>query len=143
MSDKRDNLSILKEGIKDEIRPIEVTGISQLLIEVDHPFLIVLPNSEESGKFYKDLNFFLSNQNNGPSPDLRRIFIFPSYDISPLTGLSPPKELVRQRIEALYALSTLRDAVVVTSLEALMSRLLPKKARLTISLLMRRSTGMI
>ena len=60
MSDKRDNLSILKKGIKNKIRPIEVTGItgsalayllSQLLIEIDHPFLIVLPNSEESGKF--------------------------------------------------------------------------------------------
>jgi len=136
MSDKRDNLSILKKGIKDEIRTIEVTGItgsvlayllSQLFIDVDHSFLIVLPNSEESEKFYKDLDFFLSNQNNGPSPDLRRIFLFPSYDISPLTGLSPPKELVRQRIEALYALSTVRDAVVVTSLEAIMSRLLPKK----------------
>ena len=136
MSDKRDNLSILKKGIKDEIRPIKVTGItgsalayllSQLLIEGDHPFLIVLPNSEESEKFYKDLDFFLSNQNNGALPDLRRLFLFPSYDVSPLTGLSPPKELVSQRIEALYALSTVRDAVVVTSLEALMSRLLPKK----------------
>jgi len=91
MSDKRDNLSILRKGIKDEIRPIEVAGItgsalayllSQLFIEGDHPFLIVLPNSEESEKFYKDLDFFLSNQNNGPSPDLTRIFLFPSYDIS-------------------------------------------------------------
>ncbi|MBW2334794.1 MAG: DEAD/DEAH box helicase, partial [Deltaproteobacteria bacterium] len=136
MLDKRDNLNILKKGIKDEIRPIEVTGItgsalayllSQVFIEVDHAFLVVLPHSEESEKFYKDLDFFLSNQNNGLSPDLRRIFLFPSYDISPLTGLSPPKELVRQRIEALYALSTVRDAVVVTSLEAIMSRLLPKK----------------
>jgi len=136
MSDKRDNLSTLKKGIKDKIRLIEVTGItgsalayllSQLLIEVDHPFLIVFPNSKESGKFYKDLDFFLSNQNNSPSPNHRRLFLFPSYDISPLTGLSPPKELVSQRIEALYAISTLSNTVVVTSLEALMSRLLPKK----------------
>ena len=136
MSDKRDNLYTLKKGIKDKIRLIEVTGItgsalvfllSQLLIEVDHPCLIILPNSEESGKFYKDLNFFLPRQNNGSSQDYRRLFLFPSYDISPLTGLSPPKELVSQRIEALYALSTLRDAIVVTSLEAIISRLLPKK----------------
>jgi len=139
MSDKRDNLALLKKGVKDKISPIEVTGItgsalayllSQLLIEVEHPFLIVTPNSEESEKFYKDINFFLSNQNNGLSPDSKRIFLFPSYDISPLTGLSPPKELVRQRIEALYALSTVRNAVVVTSLEAIMSRLLPKKTLL-------------
>ncbi|MCD6264423.1 MAG: transcription-repair coupling factor [Deltaproteobacteria bacterium] len=136
MSDKRDNLVILKKGIKDKIRPIQVTGItgsalayllSQLLTEIDHPCLMVFPNSEEAGKFYKDLQFFLPNQNNGSLPDLRRLFLFPSYDVSPLTGLSPPKELVSQRIEALYALSTVRDAVVVTSLEALMSRLLPKK----------------
>ena len=133
------NLRILKKGIKDKIRLIEVTGItgsalayltSQLFIEVNRSCLIVLPNSEESGKLYQDLNYFFPNQNNGASPDHRRLFLFPSYDVSPLTGLSPPKELVSQRIEALYALSTVRDAVVVTSLEALMSRLLPKKTLL-------------
>ncbi|GAG56423.1 unnamed protein product, partial [marine sediment metagenome] len=78
-----------------------------------------------AGRFYKDLDFFLSNQNN------KGVFLFPSYDISPLTGLSPPKELISQRIETLYSLSTSPDPVVVTSLEALMTRLLPKEILLT------------
>jgi transcription-repair coupling factor (superfamily II helicase) len=130
MSSRRDNLTILKRAIRDKIRLIQVAGItgsplayllSQILGEIEHPCLIMLPNSDEAGKFYTDLNFFLPNQNN------KRVFLFPSYDISPLTGLSPPKELVSQRIEALYALSTSNDPVVVTSLEALIIRLLPKE----------------
>ncbi|MFO8166009.1 MAG: CarD family transcriptional regulator, partial [Desulfatiglandales bacterium] len=139
MSDKRDKFSILKKGIQDKIRHMEVTGItgsalayllSQLFIEVDHPCLIIFPYSEESGLFFKNLNYFFPNQNNGVSSAHKRLFFFPSYDVSPLTGLSPPKELISQRIEALYALSTMRDPVVVTSLEAIMSRLLPKKTLL-------------
>lgn len=134
MSEKIDNLTTVKRGIKDKVKLIEVTGItgsalayllSQLLTEIVHPCLIILPNSEEAGRFYKDLDFFLSNQNN------KGVFLFPSYDISPLTGLSPPKELISQRIEALYSLSTSTDPVVVTSLEALMTCLLPKEILLT------------
>ncbi len=134
MSEKIDNLTIVKRGIKDKVKLIEVTGItgsalayllSQLLTEIVHPCLIILPNSEEAGRFYKDVDFFLSNQNN------KGVFLFPSHDISPLTGLSPPKELISQRIETLYALSTSTDPVVVTSLEALMTRLLPKEILLT------------
>ena len=72
MSEKIDNLTIVKRGIKDKVKLIEVTGItgsalayllSQLLTEIVHPCLIILPNSEEAGRFYKDLDFFLSNQN--------------------------------------------------------------------------------
>ena len=133
------NLRILKKGLKDKRRRVEVTGVTgsalaylvyQLFFEVNHSCLIVLPDSEESGKLYQDLNYFFPHQNSGALPEVRRIFLFPSYDVSPLTGLSPPKELVSQRIEALYALSTVHNAVVVTSLDALMSRLLPKKVLL-------------
>ncbi len=140
MSGKRDNLTIIKSGIKDKIRPIEVTGItgsalayllSQLLNDIDNPCLIILPNSEEAGRFYKDVDFFLPNKGNRSSPGPKRVLLFPSYDISPLTGLSPPKELISQRVEALYCLSTSQDAVVITSLEALMTCLLPKDMLLT------------
>ncbi len=134
MSHNRDNLSLLKKGIQDKVTLAEVTGVSgsglayllsQLLSEIDHTCLIILPNSEEAGTFYKDLDFFVPNQNS------ERVLLFPSYNISPLTGLSPPKELISQRIEALYALATEKDSVVVTSLEAIMVRLVPKEVLLS------------
>jgi transcription-repair coupling factor (superfamily II helicase) len=130
MPEKRDNLTILKREIKHKAKLLEVTGItgsalayllSQLLVEIANPCLIILPHSEEAGEFYKDLDFFLPSQKN------KRVLLFPSYDISPQTGLSPPKELISQRIEALYFLSTSNDPIVVTSLEAIMTRLLPKE----------------
>jgi len=135
MSEKLDNLTTIKRGIREKIRRIEVAGIkgsalayllSQLLTERDHPFLVILPRSEDAAIFFKDLDFFLSNQNHRPIPDHNKAFLFPSYDILPLTGLSPPKELVSQRLEALYSLSSVDNSIVITSLEALMIRLLPK-----------------
>ncbi|MBW2339661.1 MAG: transcription-repair coupling factor [Deltaproteobacteria bacterium] len=134
MSHNRDNLSLLKKGIQDRVALAEVTGVSgsalayllsQLLSEIDHTCLIILPGSEEAGAFYKDLDFFVPNQNK------KRVLLFPSYNISPLTGLSPPKQLISQRIEALYALSTEKNSVVVTSLEAIMVRLVPKEVLLS------------
>ena len=134
MSHNRDNLSLLKRGIQSKVALAEVTGVSgsglayllsQLLGEIYHTCLIILPSSEEAGAFYKDLDFFAPNQNS------KRVLLFPSYNISPLTGLSPPKELISQRIEALYALSTAKDSVVVTSLDAIMVRLVPKEVLLS------------
>ncbi|NVL93377.1 MAG: transcription-repair coupling factor, partial [Desulfobacterales bacterium] len=130
MSEKRDKLAIIRDAIKDGIRSIEVAGIagsslayllSQILAELERPCLIVLPNSEEARGFYGDLDFFLPHHGD------KRVCLFPSYDISPLMGLSPPRELISQRIEALYSLSTLTDPAVVTSLDALLMRILPKE----------------
>ncbi len=130
VSEKRDKLAIIRDAIKDGIRSIEVAGIagsglayllSRILAELECPCLIVLPDSEEARGFYGDLDFFLPHHGD------KRVCLFPSYDISPLMGLSPPRELISQRIEALYSLSTSTDPAVVTSLDALLMRILPKE----------------
>jgi transcription-repair coupling factor (superfamily II helicase) len=130
VSEERDKRAIIRNAIKDGIRSIEVVGItgsglayllSQILAELERPCLIVLPNSEEARGFYGDLDFFLPHHGD------KRVCLFPSYDISPLMGLSPPRELIRRRIEALYSLSTSTDRAVVTSLDALLMRILPKE----------------
>ena len=138
MSEKKDKLKTIEKGIESNIGLIEVTGItgsplayalSQVLRDIVYPCLIILPDPEEAGVFYRDLNFFIprNNNNNEPSSDQKRVSLFPSYDISPLAGLSPPKELISRRIEALYTLSTSNNAIVVTSLDSLMNRVLPKR----------------
>ena len=134
MGPNTDKVALLKRAVANNEPLTEVTGVSGsalayllslLLAEIGHPCLIILPGSEEAGAFYKDLDFFLSGGNE------RRLLLFPSYTISPLTGLSPPKELISQRIEALYCLATAENPVVVTSLEAIMTRLVPKDALLS------------
>jgi transcription-repair coupling factor (superfamily II helicase) len=128
MSDRINKINTIKREIKNKTSLIEVIGISgsaasyllaQALTEASHPFLIILPSPEEAREFYRDLIFFLPEQ-------AKKIFLFPAYDISPLAGLSPPKELISQRVGALYALSTSQDAIVVTSANAIMVNLIPK-----------------
>ncbi len=128
MFDRFDSINKISRGIENKKRLIEVIGISgsatnyvlaEAVREFNHPFLIILPSADEAKIFYKDLIFFLSKQ-------AERIFLFPAYDVSPFTGLSPPKELIGERIGALYALSTLQDAIVVTSIDAIMMNLMPK-----------------
>ncbi|MBW1800375.1 MAG: transcription-repair coupling factor [Deltaproteobacteria bacterium] len=62
------------------------------------------------------------------STGVRRLYDFPIYDISPLTGLSPHRDVVTRRLQALYAISTEEQPVVVTSVEAILLRVLPKEA---------------
>ncbi len=75
----------------------------------------------------KDMDFFFATQNKRSTPEKSGVFLFPPYDISPLTGLSPPKELISQRIEAIYSLCSMDNPLVITCVEALVTRLLPKE----------------
>jgi transcription-repair coupling factor (superfamily II helicase) len=135
-----DNLRRLKKAVRQGVSPIEVEGaagsataflLSQLRADIAHPCLVVLSSQQEASAFFRDLEFFLDDQNQQSKTGTNNLFLFPSYDISPLTGLSPPKEVVSQRIEALYALSTLDNPIVITSLKALLTRLLPKEMLLS------------
>ncbi len=135
-----DNLTRLKRAVRQGVNHIGVAGargsapaylLSQVRADIAHPCLAVLPSQEDASALYKDLDFFLTTQNHRLTPEKSGVFLFPSYDISPLTGLSPPKELVSQRIEAIYSLSSLNNPIVITSLEALVTRLLPKEMLLS------------
>jgi len=135
-----DSLTRLTRAVQQGVSPIEVTGargssaayiLSRLRDDIARPCLVILPSQEEASAFFRDLEFFLAGQNHQLAPEKNALFIFPSYDISPLTGLSPPKELITQRIEALYALCCLNNPIVVASVEALLTHLLPKEMLLT------------
>jgi transcription-repair coupling factor (superfamily II helicase) len=131
------NLTTLKEWINENIRSVSVLGLSgaaqpyflaQFLADLDKPCLILLPHKKEAERLSKELLFFLS----GPGPlsasEAGRLHEFFPYDISPLTGLSPHTEVVNERIQALYALLSDKNPIIITSLEALFQRIMPKKA---------------
>ncbi|MEW6669706.1 MAG: transcription-repair coupling factor [Thermodesulfobacteriota bacterium] len=102
--------------------------LAGLLVEVQRPCLILLPTAREAARFYRELEFFLPVQAAGGDPDERRLFDFPVYDLSPLSGLSPHKEVVGRRIQALYALMSREAPIVITSVEPFQTRVLPKEA---------------
>ncbi|MGE5840500.1 MAG: CarD family transcriptional regulator, partial [Deltaproteobacteria bacterium] len=126
----------LKKWMDEGIRNLRVTGLSGsarayclagLLLEVERPSLVVLPTAREAKRFLRELEFFLPKGCAGGEIGERRLYSFPIYDISPLKGLSPHREIVSKRLEALYALVSEKAPVVVTSTEAALFRILPKE----------------
>ena len=132
-----DNLPRLKNWIDEGVSAVSVTGLSgsaqsyyfaQFLADIKTPSLIILPDRKEAERLNKELQFFMS------TPDIRdtagsvRLLDFPPYDVTPLTGLSPHREVSTRRLQALYALMSEGNPVVVTSLDAIFFRILPKEA---------------
>ena len=112
-------------GIENAARTFFVSG---LMLEQERPFLVILPKAKDAIRFMRELQFFLPVGFVSGSQSEKRLFDFPAYDISPLTGLSPHRNIINRRLQALYALTTCKNPVLVTSLEALLLKIVPKSA---------------
>lgn len=55
----------------------------------------------------------------------RPILVYPGHEIPPYTPLSPDQQISAARISTLYRLGEKNDAVIVTSIEALLRRVMP------------------
>ncbi|MBL7212280.1 MAG: transcription-repair coupling factor [Desulfobacteraceae bacterium] len=132
-----ENLTTLKAWIRDGERATRVTGLSgsarsfffaQFLSDFDRPALVILPEKKEAERLFRELQFFMSDNGGRLGDHELRLYEFLPYDMSPLTGLSPHREVVTKRLQALYALISYKNPVIITSLQALLFRVLPKNA---------------
>ena len=137
MHSRNQHLVTLKRWLEQGAKELRVTGtsgsarvylLSQLLADRGGPSLVVLPSAKEARRFYKELAFFLPMAFSRARPGDRRLYDFPIYDISPLTGLSPHRDVVTRRLQTLYALGSEQNPMVVTSVEALTLKVLPQNA---------------
>jgi transcription-repair coupling factor (superfamily II helicase) len=137
MVDENRYIASLKAWIDEGERELRVTGLSgaarpfflaRLLAYIERPCLVVLPQAKDAMRFYREMEFFLPESSILSEPGKRRLYDFPIYDLSPLTGLSPHKDVVTRRLQALYTLATEKNPVVVTSIDAILLRILPKEA---------------
>ena len=134
------SIDTLKEWLDTGAGSMAVLGLSgsaetyffaRVLAGLDRPCIVVLPDRKGAERLYKGLQFFLSGPEADEASSSLRLQQFFVYDMSPLTGLSPHRELVTRRIRALYALTSDRSPIVVTSIEALCFRIIPKESLLT------------
>jgi transcription-repair coupling factor (superfamily II helicase) len=137
MITKNSHLDTLKTWIKEGARDISVASISgsarsffmaELFVEIERPFIVLLPNAKDASRFYRELSFFLPESYGRNTPGDRGLYDFPAYDISPLSGLSPHRNVINRRLRALYSLVSEKNPIVVTSLEAVLFKILPKDA---------------
>ncbi|MBN1627652.1 MAG: hypothetical protein JW944_14110, partial [Deltaproteobacteria bacterium] len=137
MNIKNQYLDTLKARINEGARDISVASISgsarsffmsELFVEVGRPFLVLLPNARDAARFTRELSFFLPETYSMNEPGERGLYDFPAYDISPLSGLSPHRNVINRRLRTLYALTSEKNPIVATSPEAILFRIMPKDA---------------
>jgi transcription-repair coupling factor (superfamily II helicase) len=130
------NLTLLNKWINEGLASANVIGLSGsaqsyffslFLKNLQKPCLVILPGRKEAKKLHEELRFFMSEPDVQMTPGDIRLHAFPPYDLSPLTGLSPHREILTQRLQALYALIYEKNPIVITSIDAIFLRILPKK----------------
>ncbi len=99
--------------------------ISRLQSGSAAPLLIVTAKPSEADRLYKDLAFFLEGRS---GPDLPDLALFPQWEILPFDDKSPHGEIVRQRISTLHRLLQGERLITVTTIRALLQKVLPREA---------------
>ncbi len=95
-------------------------AVYRIFKEQRRPMLIVLANEKEAEEFIGDLQFFAQNI------ELPQVY-FPAYHLLPAKFLAYNNETSARRINALYHLTEVSSpAVVVTTINALMQKIIPK-----------------
>ncbi len=95
--------------------------VSKIHDMLQRPILVVTPDIKQAEKFIKDLRFFSGRRE-------KPILFFPPYNIQPFKALSYHSETAAKRISILFQLiSGGVPPVVVTTVSAMLQKLVPKK----------------
>ncbi len=133
----RSPLDTVRGWIEDGEKRVEINGltgsaaawfISRVLYNISRPCLVVAPGRKDAERLQRELSFFMSEDQKPGEDYPDRLQEFPPYDITPLAGLRPHGRVVSRRIRSLFSLIEGKEPVVVTSIEALCFRTLPKQA---------------
>ena len=128
-------ITVLNRWINEKEEEVFTAGLSgtalayfmaELIVETERPIFILLPKAADAAKFFRGLEFFLPEAYVTGSQASRRIYEFPIYDISPLAGLSPHRNIINRRLQALYSLTAGGNPVIITSLEAALLKIMPQ-----------------
>ena len=85
------------------------------------PLLVVTPSASEAEALAGELGFFLDQ---APECDAAqaRVQLLPAWELRPFAHLSPPPDTQAAQLAALFALRRAKAPLIVTSVEALMTR---------------------
>jgi transcription-repair coupling factor (superfamily II helicase) len=131
-----DLVARLRRELDGPVAPVRVSGLrgsapalalARLLGERARPVLVVAPDAATAEAFAADLRFY-AGDGEAAGPLGRRVHYLPGWEVPPFEPLSPAREIVAARAEGLYHLLQTPDPVVVTTVEGLGQRVLPRAA---------------
>jgi transcription-repair coupling factor (superfamily II helicase) len=101
--------------------------LRETALTLERPLLVVTPLAAQADALASELAFFLDEPATADAA-ARKVHLLPAWEIRPFAQLSPQSDFQAMQLAALYALVRTSAPVVVTSVEALMMRTLPRPA---------------
>jgi transcription-repair coupling factor (superfamily II helicase) len=99
--------------------------LREAALSLDRPLIAITPLSSEAEALAGELSFFLDEPVDCDAAR-RKAHLLPAWETRPFAHLSPPADLQAAQLAALFALRRTTTPLVVTSVEALTLRTLPR-----------------
>ncbi len=108
--------SVILAGLKGSAPAYVVSRLSgQLRV----PFLIIAPDTETAEEVRRELGFYCGSEDS--------VLYFPPWESAPFDSASPHPEITGERFRTLYQLMDGKVSLVVTTIAAVLQRLLPRR----------------
>jgi transcription-repair coupling factor (superfamily II helicase) len=95
-------------------------------LELERPLIVITPLAAEADALAGELAFFLDQPADRDGLQCR-MHPLPAWELRPFAHLSPPPDVQGAQLAALYALARSPAPLIVTAVEALMMRTIPRK----------------
>ncbi len=101
--------------------------LRESVLALQRPIVVLTPLATQAESLASELAFFLDQS---PDEDAarRKINSLPAWESRPFAHLSPPSDVQGAQLAALFALARTSTPTIVTSVEALMMRTIPRAA---------------
>jgi transcription-repair coupling factor (superfamily II helicase) len=101
--------------------------VREAALAIAQPLLVLTPMASEAETLAGELAFFM-DQPSDCDPADARVYLMPAWEARPFAHVSPGPDTQAAQLAALYALLRKPSPIVVTSVEALMMRTMPRRA---------------
>ncbi|HYB91633.1 MAG TPA: transcription-repair coupling factor [Candidatus Binataceae bacterium] len=102
-----------------------VLMLREAALGLRRPMLVVTSSASEAEALAHEAAFFMDERLGGDASG-RRVHLFPAWEIKPFAHLSPPSDTQAAQIAALHAMLRQPVPIVITSVDALMMRTIPR-----------------
>ena len=122
----------LKNGSERRFPVMGLKGAAGVLLlretalGVTRPIVVVTSRAAEAEALAHEAAFFLDEADDADTPG-RRVHHLPAWELKPLANLSPGSDTQAAQIAAMFALLRTPAPIVITSVEALMTRTIPRE----------------
>jgi transcription-repair coupling factor (superfamily II helicase) len=116
-----ESISSLEAGEKLAILsppPLRTFVTTALFNKTSRSLMVIVPTREDGERFARDLGFYSGKD---------AAIFFPPWEVLPFEEQSPHPEIVAERIEVLYRLSTASPTIVVATPRSIMQRVMPEE----------------